>query len=171
MCSSPEELREKAQWGGAQGKSRQQLLATIQKHVPPSLMIPENRLEALLTQAKQYQKSTCVYHNVQELDFLLLEDHSCNRQASCFVERKKKLGVSNHFLFPEIIFQGCCGRHLRVTQTRCGTFSSRTTGNTSLPRPRTGRRSCGHWKHAGHNLFSAITKRQCPFLPGVLTTR
>ena len=44
-------------------------------------MIPENRLETLLTQAQDFQKSSCVYHNVQQSELSLFEDHHCDRFA------------------------------------------------------------------------------------------
>ncbi len=42
-------LRE--EWRAFEGASRGALMAALQQHLPPSLMIPERRLEALLEQA------------------------------------------------------------------------------------------------------------------------
>jgi WD40 repeat protein len=42
-------------------------------------MIPERRLETLLLQAVDHQRSSCIYHNLKDETINLFEDHSCDR--------------------------------------------------------------------------------------------
>ena len=44
-------------------------------------MLPERRLEVLLRQALEQQKARCMYHNIREESFSLLEDHVCDRSV------------------------------------------------------------------------------------------
>jgi len=59
MCKSPEELRRKASWSGTgtEGRSRAQLIGSLQGHIPPALLIPQNRLLELLGQAREQRES------------------------------------------------------------------------------------------------------------------
>jgi len=61
MSKTPEELRLRAGWDGAQGESRKLLLHELQRHIPPSHLLPENRLETLLQQAISWQMSQCLW--------------------------------------------------------------------------------------------------------------
>ncbi|KNC96976.1 uncharacterized protein SPPG_09504 [Spizellomyces punctatus DAOM BR117] len=79
MCTDIDTLRSKANWDGADGKSRAILLSKLQKHIPSAIMIPERRLDILLDQAIQLQKMNCLYHNVSEESTSLYVDHSCDR--------------------------------------------------------------------------------------------
>ncbi|GAA5848214.1 hypothetical protein JCM8547_004446 [Rhodosporidiobolus lusitaniae] len=56
MCSSPEDLRARAGWDGAAGQSRQQLLVHLQGFISPLVMLPQQRLATLLSQAQSYQQ-------------------------------------------------------------------------------------------------------------------
>ncbi|KAF8334203.1 WD40 repeat-like protein [Cantharellus anzutake] len=78
MCSSNEDLRSRAKWSGSLGGSRAELLGKLQRTVPPSVMIPPRRLEALLNQAQDTQRRSCLYHNTRA-PFSLLIDHDCGR--------------------------------------------------------------------------------------------
>ncbi|KAJ3093099.1 hypothetical protein HK102_009531 [Quaeritorhiza haematococci] len=79
MCADTEELKRRAQWDGANGNSRSDLLIELQKHISSSMMMPEHRLETLLEQAIQLQKMSCLYHNTEEEDVSLYTDHVCDR--------------------------------------------------------------------------------------------
>ena len=57
MCSDAEELRARAGWQGASGGSRDALLRQLSQCIPPSLMVPEGRLQTLLQQALQWQSA------------------------------------------------------------------------------------------------------------------
>ncbi|RPB03597.1 WD40 repeat-like protein [Choiromyces venosus 120613-1] len=78
MCLSAEDLKARAEWDGAAGLSRQQLLSELSKSISASVMIPEHRLASLLHQVKQNQLSKCLYHNTASSPSLYT-DHHCDR--------------------------------------------------------------------------------------------
>ncbi|KAG5518694.1 hypothetical protein PMAC_002663 [Pneumocystis sp. 'macacae'] len=78
MSSSIEDLKTRASWEGANGGSRQKLLKKVSKYISPTLMIPEKRLMRLLTQARNYQISQCLYHTSSNFSSLL-SDHHCEK--------------------------------------------------------------------------------------------
>eukprot|EP00058_Branchiostoma_floridae_P025143 XP_002610633.1 hypothetical protein BRAFLDRAFT_117882 [Branchiostoma floridae] len=84
MCSTAEELRERAEWEGKGPKSRAKLMEKLQAYMPPSVMLPPRRLQTLLSQAIELQKERCPYHNTKNEDSLqnmsLLLDHVCSRK-------------------------------------------------------------------------------------------
>lgn len=83
VCSEPEELRRRAQWDGASGNSRRQLLDNLHRYIPPSIMIPARRLPTLLDQALSHQQHHCLYHNTR-LDassYSMLYDHQCGKSG------------------------------------------------------------------------------------------
>ena len=47
-CKSAAELQLRTGWDGAAGSSRKLLLQELQQHIPPSLLLPEDRLQTLL---------------------------------------------------------------------------------------------------------------------------
>ncbi|KAI5479335.1 catabolite degradation protein [Pseudohyphozyma bogoriensis] len=77
MCNSPEDLRSRAGWEGVAGNSREQLLASLQRNISPSLMIPQRRLATLLDQAKMHQRSNCLFHS-SDTSISLLADCNCD---------------------------------------------------------------------------------------------
>jgi len=79
MIASAEELRSKAEWDGAQGDSRAELLSEISKSISPSVMIPEHRLATLLTSVQEQQILGCQYHNTTATPSLYT-DHECAEQ-------------------------------------------------------------------------------------------
>ncbi|KAL1755957.1 WD40-repeat-containing domain protein [Schizophyllum commune] len=83
MCEDPDDLRERAQWDGARGTSRQRLLTEIHRYVPSSLMIPPRRMISLLEQSRSWQQSRCLYHNspAYSLGYSLYTDHRCDKDA------------------------------------------------------------------------------------------
>ncbi|KAF2140338.1 glycoside hydrolase family 1 protein [Aplosporella prunicola CBS 121167] len=78
MCDSAEDVRYQAQWDGAEGGSRNQLLSELSRSISPNIMIPEHRLAVLLDQVKQNWISNCLYHNTAVSPSLYL-DHMCER--------------------------------------------------------------------------------------------
>ncbi|KAL9933668.1 hypothetical protein V8E36_007326 [Tilletia maclaganii] len=64
MCESPEQLRARARWDGAKGRSRHDLLQEIEAAVLPTVMIPSRRLPQLLEQAQMLQKQMDPYYNL-----------------------------------------------------------------------------------------------------------
>ncbi|KAI6099927.1 WD40 repeat-like protein [Pisolithus croceorrhizus] len=60
---APLKLRRRALWDGASVASRQALLTDLQEFIPSAIMIPQRRFATLLTQARQYQRERCTYHN------------------------------------------------------------------------------------------------------------
>ena len=59
--------------------------------LPPSVMLPPRRLEALLTQSIEYQCDKCLYHNANDIpsvdEWSFLRDHSCSKytHASSYI--------------------------------------------------------------------------------------
>ncbi|KAL7274955.1 hypothetical protein RUND412_002109 [Rhizina undulata] len=78
LCYSDTDLKEQANWDGASGTSRQDLLSELSKSISPSIMIPEHRLASLLQQVKQTQISKCLYHNTANSPSLYA-DHICDK--------------------------------------------------------------------------------------------
>ncbi|KWU44917.1 WD40 repeat-like protein [Rhodotorula sp. JG-1b] len=56
MCMDPADLRSRANWDGAAGSSREQLLIQLQDYISPTVMLPQRRLATLLGQAQAYQQ-------------------------------------------------------------------------------------------------------------------
>ncbi|KAJ3488308.1 hypothetical protein NLG97_g6222 [Lecanicillium saksenae] len=79
MCRSTDDLMSKANWDGAQGRSRHRLLSELSKCISPSVMLPENRLAVLLDHVKKSQIDTCLYHTAASSPSLY-SDHSCERR-------------------------------------------------------------------------------------------
>ncbi|KJZ68099.1 hypothetical protein HIM_12509 [Hirsutella minnesotensis 3608] len=79
MCRSPQDLMIKANWDGARGQSRRQLLSELSRCISPSVMLPEHRLAVLLEQVKQKQIDTCLYHTAASSPSLY-SDHMCDRR-------------------------------------------------------------------------------------------
>ncbi|KAI1131942.1 WD40-repeat-containing domain protein [Nemania abortiva] len=78
MCQSKDELRSRANWDGADGRSRHTLLSELSKCISPSVMLPEHRLANLLHQVKEYQITGCPWHS-SAVPPSLYSDHICNR--------------------------------------------------------------------------------------------
>lgn len=83
MCADARELYQRAKWSGAGGESRAALVARVQAHLPPALMLPPGRLLALLAQAAAHQAARCRYHSEPvaappRLPYSLLADHRCS---------------------------------------------------------------------------------------------
>ena len=58
-------------------------LRMITGYIPSSVMIPQRRFATLLEQARGYQQSQCLYHNVppKSRSYSLYTDHLCDRNA------------------------------------------------------------------------------------------
>ncbi|ODN03641.1 WD repeat-containing protein 26 [Orchesella cincta] len=80
MCSTAEQVREQASWNGKE--SRIQLMEQLQQFLPPSVMLPPRRLDALLKQAIDWQTERCPYHNSKlESELSLVVDHVCTKDS------------------------------------------------------------------------------------------
>ena len=96
MCQSAEDVKAQAQWDGAEGQSRQNLLSELSSKytwddlifetsdqrivtgsISPFVMIPEHRLAVLLDQVKQNQIWNCLYHNTATSPSLY-SNHRCD---------------------------------------------------------------------------------------------
>lgn len=80
MCKSIEDVRLKANWPGKGIKSRQLLVESFQKFIPPLIMLPSKRLSTLLSQAIQLQRERCALHlkSSDSDDVDLTVDHVCD---------------------------------------------------------------------------------------------
>ncbi|KAL2018354.1 hypothetical protein VTK56DRAFT_957 [Thermocarpiscus australiensis] len=78
MCQDAEDLKAKANWDGANGRSRQILLSQLSECISPSVMLPDHRLAVLLDSVKRSQIERCLYHTTNEPPSLYT-DHSCDR--------------------------------------------------------------------------------------------
>ncbi|XP_043698728.1 WD repeat-containing protein 26 homolog isoform X2 [Telopea speciosissima] len=59
--------------------SRSKLLEKLQKLLPPTVMVPERRLEHLVEQALSVQREACVFHNSLDSALSLYSDHQCGK--------------------------------------------------------------------------------------------
>ncbi|KAK3198040.1 hypothetical protein Dsin_021455 [Dipteronia sinensis] len=60
-------------------KSRSEFLTKLQKLLPPSIVIPEKRLEHLVESALDVQQDSCAFHNTLDSDLSLYSNHRCGR--------------------------------------------------------------------------------------------
>lgn len=60
-------------------RSRAKLLEELQKLLPPTVMIPEKRLEHLVEQALILQREACPFHNSLDKEMTLYSDHHCGK--------------------------------------------------------------------------------------------
>ncbi|KAA8537125.1 hypothetical protein F0562_029649 [Nyssa sinensis] len=60
-------------------KSRPKLLEELQKLLPPTVLIPERRLEHLVEQALNLQLDACMFHNSLDMEMSLYTDHQCGK--------------------------------------------------------------------------------------------
>jgi len=67
VIAQKDELYKEAAWDGAQGKSRELLMGKLEKLMPPSLLVPNNRLLVLLEQAVQFQYGQCSVHDLAQI--------------------------------------------------------------------------------------------------------
>lgn len=58
-------------------KTRSKLLEELQELLPPTVMIPERRLEHLVEQALVLQRDACIFHNSSNEEMSLYTDHQC----------------------------------------------------------------------------------------------
>ncbi|KAL5581523.1 hypothetical protein UlMin_013965 [Ulmus minor] len=61
-------------------KSRSKLLEELQDLLPPTVMIPERRLEHLVEQALVLQRDACFFHNSMNEEMSLYTDHRCGKE-------------------------------------------------------------------------------------------
>ncbi|KAJ0114956.1 WD domain-containing protein [Diaporthe amygdali] len=78
MCRTPDDVKAKAAWDGAQGESRHTLLSQLSRCISPSVMLPEHRLAVLLQQFKDQQAESCIWHTSSSSPSLY-SDHTCDR--------------------------------------------------------------------------------------------
>lgn len=83
MCSDQLNLKALSKWAGKSDMSRQYLMEKLQTFLPPNVMLPPRRLEALLNQAIDQQCDKCPYHNFKEKSSIdnwsFLRDHICSK--------------------------------------------------------------------------------------------
>ena len=58
MCGTFE-VKRRTGWDGANGASRVTLMTALQQHIPPSVLLPDDRLQTLLQQAVMWQSAQC----------------------------------------------------------------------------------------------------------------
>ncbi|KAJ8759258.1 hypothetical protein K2173_006778 [Erythroxylum novogranatense] len=63
--------------GGVKGRSK--ILEKLEKLLPPSVLVPEKRLEHLVEEALNLQCKACRFHNALDSDISLYLDHHCGR--------------------------------------------------------------------------------------------
>jgi WD repeat-containing protein 26 len=93
MISTAEDLKSRTGWDGKSGKSRSNVLASIEgipcivyhsllEFVSSTAMVPAHRLVTLLQQAKDFQIRKCLFHlRFSDGPHSLLTDHSCDSNA------------------------------------------------------------------------------------------
>lgn len=74
LCTTPEEVREHAQWPGAGQASRTAVLEKLHRYIPATHLLQENRLENLLCQTIEQQKRKTMFPYTRQNTVSLLED-------------------------------------------------------------------------------------------------
>jgi WD repeat-containing protein 26 len=74
MCSSPDEVRRRANWTGTGIQSRSAVLRKLQKFIPPDVLLQEDRLESLVQQAIDVQKRLAMFPYTKQNRVSLLEN-------------------------------------------------------------------------------------------------
>ncbi|CAN8066744.1 unnamed protein product [Agarophyton chilense] len=74
MCTTADEVRDRAEWPGAGPESRTAVLEKLQRYIPASELLQENRLENLLWQAIEQQKRDTMFPYTRQSRVSLLED-------------------------------------------------------------------------------------------------
>eukprot|EP00177_Eucheuma_denticulatum_P005922 GFKZ01010796.1.p1 GENE.GFKZ01010796.1~~GFKZ01010796.1.p1 ORF type:complete len:564 (-),score=73.32 GFKZ01010796.1:377-2068(-) len=74
MCTSPDEVRSHAGWPGAGPRSRKAVLEKLQKYIPSSELLQENRLENIVCQTIEHQKRVTMFPYTRQRRVSLLED-------------------------------------------------------------------------------------------------
>lgn len=92
VYSNVNELRKMAKWEGRGRITRLKLFEKLQEFLPASVVLPPQRLVALLTQAIEHQRNRCIFHNTKEKEgissFCLLIDHMCKQDDFPCVTRQ-----------------------------------------------------------------------------------
>ena len=78
MLKTQKEIKSMADWDGADGNSRKQVLEVLQSFISPKKMLESGKLESLLKQSVMYQLNTCKvqdWENGFKKNFSLLEKY------------------------------------------------------------------------------------------------
>ena len=78
-------------------RSRSKLLEELQKLLPPTVMIPEKRLEHLVEQALILQREACPFHNSLDKEMSLYSDHHCGKDQIPSSTLQVRNDVSNRY--------------------------------------------------------------------------
>ncbi|CAN0897443.1 WD repeat-containing protein 26 homolog [Linum grandiflorum] len=84
LCDSHSQIRELSQGLLSDqvilnAKTRTKLLQKLQELFPPTVMVPERRLEQLVERALILQRDACVFHNSLDKEMSLYTDHQCGK--------------------------------------------------------------------------------------------
>ncbi|KAJ7550733.1 hypothetical protein O6H91_07G115000 [Diphasiastrum complanatum] len=79
VCPRRMKFLEKGGINCAGENARFRLLQKLQNFLPPTLIIPEKRLEHLVEQALNLQREACIFHNSLDDSISLYSDHCCSR--------------------------------------------------------------------------------------------
>ncbi|KAK0915098.1 hypothetical protein LTR02_001449 [Friedmanniomyces endolithicus] len=105
MCQSASDLRIQAEWDGAEGDSRRQLLSEISKSISPSVMIPEHRMATLFSAVQDEQILGCRYHSTIAQPSLYT-DHECPAEEFPLQTFKELRNHSDEVWFVEFSHDG-----------------------------------------------------------------
>ncbi|RPA72278.1 WD domain-containing protein [Ascobolus immersus RN42] len=84
LCDSVDDLKRRADWDGAKGRSRSVLLSELSRYISPTSLVPEHRLATILHQMREAQLAKCPYHNSKEPPSLYSDHQFETDNFPCF---------------------------------------------------------------------------------------
>ncbi|MEW5311837.1 MAG: hypothetical protein WDW38_003522 [Sanguina aurantia] len=81
LCPGGLDPASRSRWLAGGACARPSLLSHLQARLPPTLILPEGRLEVLIEQALTAQVASCQYHNSSKMSLSLLSDYHAGMEC------------------------------------------------------------------------------------------